>query len=142
MTDEKEKQLVERFDFLRTSGDPMKDLMVFGFACNDGWFQTIWDLCEDLDKMNKERMENIPQDEIAKAILDHGYNPYEFKVVQVKEKFGSLRFYTNGANDKMYKRIREAEDATTEICEDCGQPGEMRHGGWIKCQCDKCFENK
>lgn len=57
-------------------------------------------------------------------------------VAQVKEKFGGLRFYVDGASDELYELIRAAEARSFETCEVCGKPGERRRGGWIKTLCD------
>jgi len=62
---------------------------------------------------------------------------WDRQICQVKEKFGGLRFYINSAPDEVRALIREAENKSYEICEVCGEPGEMRHGGWIVTLCDK-----
>lgn len=69
-----------------------------------------------------------------------------FRVVQVKEKFGSLRFYTNYTTDKISKIIDKAESDSYSICEECGLPSdpEIYHkgdGGWIYNRCSKCLES-
>lgn len=55
---------------------------------------------------------------------------------QVKEKYGTLRFYMSSANDKMYDMIEDAESKSAVTCEECGQPGELRGGGWLRTLCD------
>lgn len=67
---------------------------------------------------------------------------WDRQICQVKEKFGGLRFYINSAPDEVHKLIREAEDKSYEICEQCGEPGEMRKGGWIVTLCDKHNEER
>ena len=62
---------------------------------------------------------------------------WDRQICQVKEKFGGLRFYINSAPDEVRALIKEAENKSYEICEVCGEPGEMRHGGWIVTLCDK-----
>jgi len=57
---------------------------------------------------------------------------------QVKEKFGTLRFYMDGATDEMYDAINEAERLSATTCESCGLPGKVIGGGWIRVLCDKC----
>jgi hypothetical protein len=57
---------------------------------------------------------------------------------QVKEKFGTLRFYLDNGTQEMYKLVREAERESAETCEDCGQRGEWRQGGWVRTLCDDC----
>ena len=84
---------------------------------------------------------------------------FKFNTVQIKEKFGGLRFYFNithvndtvdedgervpaniKASESIYNQarefIREAEDRASATCEDCGEPGTLRTGGWLRNQCD------
>ena len=62
---------------------------------------------------------------------------WDRQICQVKEKFGGLRFYINGAPEEVWALIREAEEKSYEICEECGEPGELRQVGWYSTLCDK-----
>lgn len=73
---------------------------------------------------------------------DHEGELSEFRVEQVKEKFGGLRFYVSGANDSIHGAISLAEILSVEICERCGEEGEQRSGGWIVTLCDSCHETR
>lgn len=44
---------------------------------------------------------------------------------QVKEKFGSLRFYIKGGNDFAFGAIALAESLSSKICDVCGNPGKL-----------------
>lgn len=57
-------------------------------------------------------------------------------ILQIKEKFGSLRFYVSGASDDVRNYITFAECMASRTCEVCGSPGKSRQGGWIKTLCD------
>lgn len=65
------------------------------------------------------------------------------RIDQVKEKFGGLRLYYHMEPDGDHTylktdRIVDAAEAQCAItCEVCGEPGKIRHGGWIKTLCDK-----
>jgi hypothetical protein len=62
----------------------------------------------------------------------------QFEVLQVKEKFGGLRFYVNCRNDAAIRqRIGTAAQESFRTCEICGQPGELREDSWIKTLCGK-----
>lgn len=61
--------------------------------------------------------------------------PY-IEAVQVKEKYGTLRFYTNHSDDYIDGLIAMAESITSVTCEECGNPGKVRGGGWIYVACD------
>lgn len=60
----------------------------------------------------------------------------DYRVTQVKEKFGTLRYYTEGYTDAMGVRIREAEEESARTCEECGQPGTLRTDRWYRTLCD------
>lgn len=94
-----------------------------GFQCADGWFILIWKLCEKLEPLvaEWERMTGS-----------------HFEVLQVKEKFGGLRFYTSGGNEEIHGCIRAAELKSLCTCEECGKLGRLRkriHGTL----CDTCM---
>lgn len=72
--------------------------------------------------------------ELIEKAVDAGWDR---QICQVKEKFGGLRFYINGASDEVWSLIREAEEKSYEICEVCGEPGELRPIGWYSTLCDK-----
>lgn len=55
---------------------------------------------------------------------------------QVKEKFGTLRFYYSGGDEYVYGIIRMAEAMTAHTCEVCGAPGQAESvSGWVKTVC-------
>jgi hypothetical protein len=59
-------------------------------------------------------------------------------ILQIKEKFGGLRFYVGGdATQVTLDMIYDAEAKSYQICEACGEPGIPRGGSWIKTLCDK-----
>ena len=55
---------------------------------------------------------------------------------QVKEKFGTLRFYYTGGDEYISGMVTMAEAMSGVTCEECGDPGERRGGGWIYTACD------
>jgi hypothetical protein len=78
-----ETKIVARWqDWFDADGDVRRTLMRYGFQCEDGWFNIIFDLCE--------RLEPLVAGLNAKLHAgDH------FEVLQVKQKMGSLRFYVS-----------------------------------------------
>ena len=65
--------------------------------------------------------------------------PRKMNVVatQVKEKYGTLRFYVYGADEYVHGLIQMAEAMSMITCETCGAPGKERGGGWIRTLCDE-----
>jgi hypothetical protein len=88
------------------------------FEVSQGWNQLIKDLISDLIKM--------------------GWNK---EIIQVKEKFGTLRFYINEGTDDIHRRIAKAEIESATICEATGKPGKLRTDlGWHRTLCDEEYD--
>jgi hypothetical protein len=84
-------------------------------------------------------------DEKIEEALAKGLRPVpdtipQVVVTQVKEKFGTLRFYYNGGDDIIDGMVRMAEGMSGCTCEECGKPGGRRGGGWIVTLCDEHAE--
>ena len=62
------------------------------------------------------------------------------EIVQIKEKFGGLRFYVESWNLELCSAIVQAERLSTVTCEFCGKPGKIKNTGkgWLKCLCENC----
>jgi hypothetical protein len=97
-----------------------------GFAVGKGWYPILEALCSNIQhhidwwNKNHEKHPVVPQ----------------VVVEQIKEKFGSLRFYYQGGDDNVHGMVRMAESWASVTCEECGAPGERRNGGWIRTLCD------
>lgn len=101
--------------------------MCWGFP-GDGWEPLIRELSAKLEKLILE----IPEDKRK-----------SYKAFQVKEKFGTLRFYMCASTKEMEALIDEAESKSETICEGCGAKAETREfGGWLRTTCDACEEKK
>jgi len=59
-----------------------------------------------------------------------------FSVQQVKEKFGTLRFYSP-VTDQIAKYINLAERLTENTCEICGKDGKLHTDGWNYVACEE-----
>ena len=122
MRKEFDEQLCKEFPkiFRDRRGNMMQTAMCWGFDCDDGWFQLLRELCLKLqkyaDKMGPE------------------YQPI---ATQVKEKYGTLRFYVMAGDEFIWKCIDEADAISAKTCEVCGNEGKLRGYGWVKTLCDK-----
>jgi hypothetical protein len=122
MRKELEQKLVERWPtWFNTKGDFRYTGMTLGFRHDDGWFDILWRLCVDLEPL------------VAQFEKETGLH---FEVLQVKEKFGGLRFYVNHKSDAIRQRIETAQHESFYTCEICGQPGRLREDDLIKSLCD------
>jgi hypothetical protein len=123
MNTENTKKLFYRFDFFHPETPIDQSLMGFGFEHADGWFDLIWQLCLDIE----DALHNLEPD----AQMD-------FRVLQVKEKYGTLRFYANWGTDKIFDLIEDAEEKSARICEICGKEGRINSEGWVTVRCSDC----
>jgi hypothetical protein len=138
MNSENTKQLFEKYPILyrdRTASI-QTSLVAFGFEHGDGWFKVVDDLSAKYEFLN-----HTPD------------CPFYIIAVQMKEKFGTLRFYTHlerkdderfsEPTDKLWSDIiwaleSQAENISGWTCENCGKFGERRSSGWIRTLCDEC----
>jgi hypothetical protein len=76
------------------------------------------------------------REEILESELKEVRQPcHQVVAEQVKEKFGTLRFYYNGGDDYISGLVSMAESMSGVTCETCGSPGTRTGGGWIKTAC-------
>ncbi len=96
--------------------------MCWGIETGDGWYDLLDLLCGRLQSMtdwNAHLPKKFPQT----------------VATQVKEKFGTLRFYTSGSSEYQDGMIDFAEALSGTICDVCGKAGKLNDGGWIACRC-------
>lgn len=98
---------------------------MFGFECGDGWEPSIRMAAEALEPLIRKAKEDDPEGYVA------GY----YRTAQLKEKFGTGRWYLSGGTDAMHDIVEKWEEATVNICETCGKPGELRGHGWLYTAC-------
>jgi hypothetical protein len=73
----------------------------------------------------------------------------DYEIHQIKEKFGTLRYYygstvTHGSVQSDIMRAIEtwAERRSAFTCETCGKFGELRELSWIRTLCDECHSSE
>jgi hypothetical protein len=76
--------------------------------------------------------------DVALAAIDP-----EYRVYQVKEKFGGLRFYVADGparSTEFENLVNEAEAASFRTCEECGGAGATGRAGygWVRTLCADC----
>lgn len=135
MDDVMQRKLQIRFPVLYRDIGNIETCMRFGLEVGDGWFDLLWKLSEDLENLDPSLVTS-----------------------QVKEKFGTLRFYLadtdlamrheagevfsfapQAKDERVRARISLAEEQSASVCQKCGAPGRMRNGGYVYVSCDKCM---
>ncbi len=130
MSPELDEALVRDFPHLYRDrhGDTRDTRMCDGFAAGDGWEPLIRRLAEKLEPIARES---------------------DLRAVQVKEKFGELRFYVRSADgarvlpvaisETVRTAINAAEEESRRTCEHCGAAGSYRNfKGWLMVLCEAC----
>jgi hypothetical protein len=130
MNEENTRKLIERFSFIPKANPlfPIVSGVPMSIDCGDGWVNLLWKLCEDIEKI-LDKPEND-------RLREHFY------IDQIKEKFAGLRFYVSGSDDEIDTLIDRAEYDSYHTCEECGEPGKPREGGWYRTLCDKHAEER
>lgn len=103
-----EEELVKEY------GDILK---ISHFECDDGWFNLI----------------KCVLSSVKRHIKWSKNPPIDFKFVQIKEKFGMLRMYSEGGNDYIAGIVSLAEELSYKTCEVTGMPGSIHvKTYWLK----------
>ena len=116
------------------NGNTMETRMCDGFATGDGWEPLIRRLSEKLEPIACEM---------------------GLYAMQVKEKFGGLRFYAGrkergptklpaAISKTVHDAISAAEEESFRTCEHCSAAGSTREYGrsWLTTLCDACHERE
>lgn len=91
----------------RGRNKPQESSMHWGFECGDGWFDLLLKLSQAIE------------DEAKKIVIGPMSEAWP-EALQVKQKFGSLRFHLENATPAMERLIEEASKASTQTCQVCG----------------------
>lgn len=144
-TKEQNRALCEKFPFLiptnRWSGKRINDAAGGGYwpgspeavpeydyeyteldSMPDGWRAAFGEqLCEEL-----------------KAELEKAGALDSYRITQIKEKFGTMRWYDSGNTEAGYKILSKYEALSIRTCICCGKPATRIATGWISPYCDDC----
>ena len=168
MTEEKQNILYEKFPkiFRQKDLSMQQTAMCWGISCGDGWFNILYTLCSHIQhlvedpheqiKMYKDWIEKeslLPKEEQREDWTERCKEYIEaerakiipqIEAVQVKEKYGTLRFYIQGypknpvIDAKLNAYIDFAENMSAITCEICGRPGKLNSDGWATVRCESC----
>ena len=137
MRQELDKILCEKYPkmMVNRNKNMQETCMCWGFECGDGWFNI-------LDQLMGNIQHHIDWKQAQKEKYNRGEGCTQVTLDQVKEKFGTLRFYYTGGDDAIDGMVRMAESMTGVTCEECGNVGERRGGGWVHTYCEPCEEKR
>lgn len=109
---------IPEYDWERTELDEMPD----------GWRKAFGEqLCEELKQ------------ELLSAGGQEALDNY--MIIQIKEKFGYLRWYDNGCTERWFSEILpKYENLSERTCIHCGKPAAFISTGWISPWCEECAQ--
>ncbi len=120
------KDLLKKYpELFGTDFDPMKTLIGFGFEVGSAWRDVIVSYLPEISKIVKED------------------NLTDFRIIQIKEKFGRLSIYTRNTNGKIDELIKEIALECSKTCDKCGTKENVSFhtDGWYRVRCDDCENN-
>jgi len=83
--------------------DKATTLMSWGFETGEGWFPTIIETCLEIEEVVKKNKMN------------------NFRIVQIKSKFGTIRLYVDNGNEEISELISKLHYKLVNICERTGK---------------------
>ena len=123
----KNKALCKRYPFLIIrdwKDDPIEKDCTYLDDMPDGWRRAFGiQMCEEI-----------------RQVLVKKNQLYTYRIAQVKEKFGGLRWYDYSSAPEIDRIIYKYEDISYHTCVRCGRPATKMSRGWICPYCDKCAE--
>ena len=132
MRQELDKLLCEKYPKMMANRNKnmQETAMCWGFECGNGWFNILNQLMSNIQHHIDWNNQNF----------EKGYSQYkqvaQVTLDQVKEKFGTLRFYYTGGDEYISGMVRMAESMSGVTCEECGNPGETNGHGWLVTLCE------
>lgn len=82
-------------------------------------------------------------EEIKQELKRHKGALKRYRITQIKEKFGGLRWYDNYSTEKIWKEIiPKYTQLSYKTCIHCGKPAKYISKGWISPYCEDCAKQK
>lgn len=145
---ELQKKLIEKYPkiFPIKTMTKIYPMAMFGFECSDGWYNILYTLCGRIqsyidyrERFNQQIIERNKKEDPEGQINQQMLLEYIPQVVasQVKEKYGTLRFYYDGGDEQIEGMVTMAEAITEFTCERCGNVGKLRGKSWLYTACDE-----
>lgn len=79
-----------------------------------------------------------------KEILVEGKYLDDYRILQIKEKWGILHWYSNGIPQLVYDKYieweRKYEELSKRTCIHCGKPATHITTGWVSPYCTECAQ--
>ena len=101
---------------------------------------TEWDAMDSMPGWKKAFGKQYLEELRAQLIKDKFL--YQFRIVDIKEKYGTLRVYCACASEAVYRIIDKYEDLSYNTCYYCGKPAEIITDGYVLPYCPRCYRER
>lgn len=108
----------------------------FPWFIMDSWYGLRWSMCYPLAAIR------VLKEWFQVCLGLREAEPWWPRASQIKEKYGTLRFYLTSGTNEMYKVVDRAEKESETTCEVCGEAGKLRDEGWYYTRCNMCWEEE
>lgn len=126
------KKLLKEFSFMSPvdwCGNKVSS-RIHRFRC------TAWD---DIPAGWRKAFGELLAKEIKTALINDGIPPGAIWFVQIKEKFGELRMYSNLYTRSLNRLLSDYEVISRHVCMACGKPDSgITVSGWTMPLCEEC----
>ena len=122
--------LIEKYPFLKPKYYQFDDEDV------NNPYDYSWTLAEDIPKGWLLAFGEDLFKELKEALGDE---IKDYRVLQIKEKFGQLRWYDTGASQAVDDVIDKFTNLSETTCIACGRPAKYISKGWISPFCENCI---
>ena len=129
------KELIDRYPFL-IPRNVFTDKVVIDLEADE----IEYTLLDEMPKGWRIAFGEQMCEEIREVLIKYDYLN-EYRIVQIKEKFGGLRWYDDGAPKEVFDIINKYEDISYTTCIQCGKPATLITKGWISPFCDDCAKS-
>lgn len=127
----KNKKMIERYPWIRPVGWRFEKLKTYSFTMYDeippGW---------------KRAFGKIMLEEYRDELIKHDYLD-KFQWVEVKEKYGTLRLYSNAVPREMPDLESKYDYISGFFCISCGRMNvPVLTDGWVEPLCESCYNKR
>lgn len=137
LTKDENKKLIEEYPFLLPRVAWTDEVIA-----NYDYEYTVLDMLPDGWRLafGNEMLKELREILVKGNCLD------SYRIVEIKEKFGALRWYSTGYDDDLYEKIRDWENKyermSARYCINCGKPTKYRTLDYILYLCEECIETE
>lgn len=102
-------------------------------------------MCEEIKQALLKAQKEFPNEGYKESEITTNYDSDKiipllegYTILQIKEKYGGLRWYDGGAPKYVHDVVSKYEKLSYKTCIVCGKPAKYRSAGWVSPYCRRC----